>query len=342
MVMLVMLSSVTAFGYEETKVKMIVNGDSVNFRFSPVIRDGVTYVDVKTLAGKLGLNYKTFSNHDSIILSNSRKSMCIVPGDVLATVADMSGRNDSEFFHKILTAAPIYINGHLAVAARDISTVFGYTLTFNKDENTVYFGFDPKMISAATRENIESRAYYFQNQAEFNLPSYGSGYCWATCYAMVITNITGERITPLDVADVNLTMSSDGAYCYHDVIASAFNVEFTSALSTDSPYYGGRVSGSGGTYIENPEHDDNVVRAALKEALTLHPGGVMVRYADFPHTIVAVAYEGDTILFNDPAASTYHSYSDTGKYQGVPFSETCVGRKGYSLSDVTFIQAITR
>ena len=337
-----MASNITAFSYEETKVKMLVNGSRVNFRFSPVIRDGVTYVDVKTLASTLGLSYKTFPNHDSVVISNSRKSMCILPGDGLATVADLSGRNNSEFSYKFLTAPPIFINKHLAVAARDISSVFGYTLSYNRDEETVYFGFDESMLSDATRANIQSRAYYFQNQAEFSLPSFGSGYCWATCYAMVLTNVTGVRITPTDIADVNLTMSSNGAYCYHNEIVSAFNAQFVSALQEDSPYYGGRVSNSGGTYIENPDGDDNVVRAALKEALELHPAGVMVRYADFPHTIVAIAYEGDTILFNDPAPSGSGTYSEVGKYQGVPFSETCVAKKGYALSDVTFIQAISR
>ena len=82
------------------------------------------------------------------------------------------------------------------------------------------------------------------------------------------------------------------------------------------------------------------MRAALREALLLHPEGVMVRYAGYPHTMVAVAYEGDIILFNDPAPSTSGAYSDTGKYQAVPFAKTCVAAKGFKLSDITFIQAI--
>ena len=117
-------------------------------------------------------------------------------------------------------------------------------------------------------------------------------------------------------------------------------VKFVSALSETSPYYAGRDGVSGGTYINNPAKDDNVVRAALREALTLHPEGVLVRYAAFPHTMVAVASEGEIILFNDPAPSKSNAYSDTGRYQGVPFSKTCVGAKGFKLSDITFIQAI--
>ena len=109
-------------------------------------------------------------------------------------------------------------------------------------------------------------------------------------------------------------------YCYHSEIVKAYNVSFASALSVSSPYYAGRDSASGGTYIQNPEKSDAVVREALKEALALHPEGVMVRYAGYPHTMVAVAAENGIILFNDPAP-TSSNYSNTGSYQGVPFMD---------------------
>lgn len=333
-------SNIVAFSYEDTPVNMLVNGRQVSFSFSPVIRDGVTYVDVKTLVQNLGLSYKTYQGHESAVIGNSRTSVCLVPGEEYATVADLTGKTDEEFSYRRLTAPCIYIGSHLAVAARDIASIFGYPLVYNKDTATVYFGYAPEMISAQTRESIEGQAYYFQNQTEFNLPSFGSGYCWTCSYAMLITNVTGLRITPADVAAVNLTKSSSGAYCYHSEITKAFNVRFVSALSESSPYYAGRDSVSGGTYINNPQKDDNIVREALKEALSLHPEGVMVRYAAFPHTMVAVACEGDLILFNDPAPSDSGIYSDTGRYQGVPFGETCVAIKGFTLSDITFIQAL--
>ena len=333
-------SNIVAFSYEETPVNMLVNGKKVSFSFSPVIRDGVTYVDAKALSKSLGLNYKEFSGHDSIVISNSRTSICLVPGEEYATVSDVTGNSDEEFFYKKLTAPCIYINSHFAVAARDIASVFGYILSYDKETGVVYFGYTPLMISDKTREVVTGKSYYFQNQAEFNLPSYGSGYCWTCSYAMLISNVTGLRITPNDVAAINLQMSGRGEYCYHSEIVSQLGVKFVSALSESSPYYGGRDSNSGGTYIVNPQKNDSVVRAALKEALQLHPEGVMVRYAAFPHTMLAVAYEGDLILFNDPAPSASGAYSENGRYQGVPFSETCVASKGFALSDITFMQAI--
>ena len=329
------------FAYEDIPVNLLVNGKAVSFPFNPIIRDGVTYVDLRTLTSSLGLSYKTYPDHESVIVSNSRKSICLVPGDEYATVADLTGKSDKEYTYHFLSAPCIYIGKNLAAAARDIASVFGYALSFDKETQTVYFGYAPQMISAATREAIGQKAYYFQNQAEFALPSFGSGYCWACSYAMLISNVTHLRITPSDIAQVNLTKSSSGAYCYHSEIVSAFNVKFTSALSENSPYYGGRDSVSGGTYINNPLKDDSITRAALKEALSLHPAGIIVRYADYPHSMVAVACDGDIILFNDPAPTSSGAYSEAGKYQGVPFSETCVAKKGFMLSDVTFIQAIS-
>lgn len=337
---LIFLSAVNVCAFEDIPVKFLVNGSVVSFSFTPVIRDGVTYVDAKTLCTKLGLSYKTYPDHESVVISNSRNSICLVPGEPYATVSDLTGISDREYTYKFLTAPCIYIDSHLAVAARDIASVFSYALSFDAQSGTVYFGYSPAMLSDSTHALAQSSAYYFQNQSEFALPSFGSGYCWACSYAMLITNVTGTRVTPSDVAAVNLTKSASGAYCYHSEIVSAFGVSFANALSPLSPYYGGRADTSGGTYINNPEKDDTVTIAALREALTLHPEGVMLRYEGYPHTMLAVAFEGDIVLFNDPAPSTSYSYSDEGKYRGVPFSETCVAKKGFSLSDVTFIQAL--
>lgn len=335
------LSGISAFSYEDTPVRFLVNGKTVSFPFNPMIRDGVTYADLKTLSSSLGLNLKTYSDHESVIVSNSRTSVCFVPDDPYATVADLTGKSDKEYSYLTLTAPCIYVGNHLAVAVRDIATVFSYSLGFDKESQTVYFGYAPQMISEATRQSISEKAYYFQNQAEFSLPSFGSGYCWACSYAMLITNVTGQRITPADISAINLTKGSSGAYCYHNEIVSAYSLKFVSALSTDSPYYGGRNDQSGGTYINNPDKDEHITIAALKEALSLHPAGIIVRYADYPHSMLAVAYDGDIILFNDPAPSLSSAYSESGNYQGVPFSETCVAKKGFSLSDVTFIQALS-
>lgn len=335
------LSGLSAFAYEDTPVSFLVNGKSVSFPFTPLVRDGVTYADLSALCGTLSLSCKKYSEHDSYVVGNARTSVCFVPNEPYATVSDLTGKSDKEYTYFTLTAPCIYINNHLAVAVRDVASIFSYALSFNKDTLTVYFGYSPQMISSSARSAVNQKAYYFQNQAEFSLPSFGSGYCWACSYAMLITNLTGQRVTPSDIAAINLTKGASGAYCYHNEIVSAYNLKFTSAISESSSYYGGRSDRGGATLVKNPYKDDRIATEALKEALTLHPEGVIVRYDDFPHSMLAVAYDGDMILFNDPAPSSSSAYSDTGRYQGVPFSETCVAKKGFVLSDMTFIQAIS-
>lgn len=342
MIILILLSGLSSLAYgEDVPVNFVVNGKHVNFANTPIIRDGVTYVDLQSLANALSLSYKTYPGHDSAVVSSYSKSICFVPNDEHATVSDLTGNSDSEYYYRILSAPCIYVNNRITVAARDMADVFGYSLTFNSETNTVYFGFSPEMLSDRTRQSIYSKAYYFQNQEEFNLPSYGSGYCWACSYAMLLSNVTGIRITPSDIAAINLSKNSSGAYCYHSDIVKAYNLKFVNALPTDSPYYGGRDAVSGGTFIKNPSKDRNVTIAALKEALTLHPEGVMVRYASFPHTIVAVGFEGDVILFNDPAPTSSAAYGTEGRYQCVPFEQTCIPSRSIPFEEITFIQAIS-
>ncbi len=340
-VFLLLLSSVPSFANAtDTPVNFLVNGKQVSFAYTPIIRDGITYVDLKSIASALSLKHSTYQGHNSVVISNYNKAICFVPDSEHATVSQLSGDSNEEYLYRILAAPCIYINGHVSVAVRDIADVFGYSLSFDATSQTVYFGYAPGSISPASLSSASSKAYYFQNQAEFNFPSHGGGYCWVCSYAMVMTNLTGARITPADVAAVNLRHTSDGAYCYHNSIVSAYGLRFVPALPTTSPYYGGMSGVASGTYINNPTKDRAVTIAALKEALDHHPEGVMVRYANFPHTMVAVGYEGDTILFNDPAPTSSSSYATEGRYHCVPFERTCIPSRGFALEDVSFIQAI--
>ena len=63
--------------------------------------------------------------------------------------------------------------------------------------------------------------------------------------------------------------------------------------------------------------------------------------AAFPHTIVAVGFEGDVILFNDPAPTSSSAYASDGKYQCVPFEQTCIPSRDIPFEEITFIQAIS-
>ena len=75
--------------------------------------------------------------------------------------------------------------------------------------------------------------------------------------------------------------------------------------------------------------DEAGLCTALKQMLDEFSDGILVRYEGYPHTMMAVGYEGDTIYFNDPGvAGAEH----------VPFDKTCLN--GYSLCDISYVQAV--
>lgn len=346
------------FAYEDTFVSLSINGVVSAPDGTVFIRDGITYADARKLASAMNYTFREFLSDGSAIINSGNLSVCITPGTDYITVADLTGTSIYEYtFHK-LSAPCIFTGNSFFITVRDFAKIFNYSLDFDQELLTVYLGNSKKTFVSTPVDDIigeaqtqltyefegsqlpNEHAYYFQNQAEFALPGFGSGYCWACSYAMLLSNVTSSRITPYDVAQINLRRTTSGAYCYHYDIISEYNVSFVSALPESSRYYGGRDMVSGGTFINNPEKSDLVTIAALREALSLHPEGIMVRYAAFPHTMVAVGFDRDKIIFYDPAPTSSSEYSDTGRYMGVSFEQTCVGKKGFSISDITFMQAL--
>lgn len=360
---LIMVMPTVASGYEDTPVGVVIDGVPTRLNPTPVIRDGVTYVSVRALAKEFGFSYKDYVQPKSAIIESDRISVCISPENNQMTVVDLTGTSIYEYVFHSLSSPCVYMDGSLSIPVRDFAKVFNCTVNFDKTNNKVLLtsvihtedNIEITVSDNNTSEIIqpdeevvldmsaflpENHVYYFQNEEEFNLPNFGSGYCWVCSYAMLISNVKGIKVTPNEVEAVNLKRTQNGAYCYHYDIVTEFNVYLTSALPEKSIFYGGRDMISGGTFINNPNKSDDVTRAALQEALRLHPEGVMVRYADFPHTMVAVGYENGKILFYDPAPTSSGSYDTTGRYKGVEFEKTCVYTKGYSISDITFMQAL--
>ncbi|MBR1970824.1 MAG: hypothetical protein IKA17_10780 [Clostridia bacterium] len=309
---------------------MLVNGNIATENFRVTTINGVTYADAKALSEAFGLSFKSYYYPASATVGNSQKMMCIVPNEPYATVADLTGNASQEYTYHPLSGPGIYDNNSFLVPVRAFAEIFGYYINYNASTKMVELSTYAPVVSYNPPQT-QSHVFYYQSQAEFALPNSGSGYCWVCSYAMLISNLKGQRITPNDVARVNETKTSNGAYCYHSEIASAFGVKFVSALPEDSIYYGGRDGVSGGTYIQNPNKDPQITIAALRQALTLHPEGVMVRYASYPHTMVAIGFNDYSIIFNDPGAA---------HFENVPFEETCVASRGINIEDITFIQAI--
>ncbi len=174
-------------------------------------------------------------------------------------------------------------------------------------------------------------AFYSQKDPQWNFPNNGRGYCWASSYAMVISNLTESTVTPADIAYINSLYTEDTAICYHYDIAKAFGLNFEVAFPETSPYFKEFREFSGETHLNTTT--DEEMRAALMDALYFNPEGVMVRFeGDFIHTMVATHYDSKYVYFSDPAF--------TSGGTNLKFSQTYNGKHGYKLSDIKFIQAL--
>ncbi len=324
---------------------VLFNGRELRFDNDPVVIDGSTLVEVRPLAKAFGASVKWSNNTQSVRLTKNDVGVVLKMDYDIMTKSSLSSEED-DFEQLSLAVAPQLIDDVAYVPVRDIADAFGASVDWDDETGDILIStgsYDYSSRSSASRSSDfkgnSGHTFFFQNQSDWELPDYGSGYCWTCSYAMLISDVTGKVVTPNDVADVNEEKGGSGSYCYHWDIADEFGVEFVPALSESSPYYGGRDSNSGGTLINNENGDEYVAIEAIKEALDLHPEGVMVRYADYPHTMVAVGYDGDEIYFNEPMRLA-GEYMDSSNKENVTFDETCVGKRGISIADITFIQAL--
>ena len=338
----ILIFSLSSAAMAADDITVMFNGKTIDFDDAPIVIDDVTLVEVRPLAEALGCDVKWYQNTQSVKLTNSSVGVVLKVDYDVMTISDMTGSDDGDMQQIYLPVAPMAIDGSAFVPIRNVAEAFDTDITWDGEEETIRLAKNGYVYrdSDYSYEDYSSgdHTFFFQNQSAWQLPNYGSGYCWAISYAMLISDVTGNLVTPLDVAAINEKKCGKGSYCYHWDIINAFGVEFVSALDENSPYYGGRDSNSGGTKL-NCKNEYETIQA-LKEAIDRNPAGVMVRYASYPHTMVAVGYEGDTILFNEPMPASSRSYSDESPYENVPFEETCVGRRGIGIEEVTFIQAL--
>lgn len=341
-VMLLVLSiSSSAFAAGST---VLLDGEEIDFSVAPVMINDAMMVEVRPLADALGYSVKWEQDtpQSVTLITNDGTNLVLTVDWNIMTI------NSEEECQ--LSVAPTIIAGSMFVPLRSFAEALGIKVVWDNSTSSVQLSengytysnaaysaaYAPARSLSASRGN-SGHTFYFQNQSSWSLPSYGSGYCWTVSYAMLISDVIGQTVTPLDVAAVNEASGGDGSYCSHWDIVDAFGVKFVPALDTNSVYYDGRDSIAGGTKVKCSNEYEAV--QALKEALDRNPAGVMVRYSDYPHTMVAVGYEGDTILFNEPMQIS-RSYEDESPKENIPFEETCVGKRGFNLEDMNFIQAL--
>jgi len=223
------------------------------------------------------------------------------------------------------------------IPVRYLAEPFGYQISYDEETKTVNISIPREKTLAQLRDKIRTGSgkypstYYCQSQEDMALENNGKGYCWVCSYAMLLSDVTKTKLTPLDIAEVNIQSGYSGNFMSgHTSVAANFGCMLVPALSENSPYFGGFGNlkrGETDLLIESDEDAYN----ALREALDNFPSGVIARFEAYPHSMVAVDYDENDIYFNDPGIKN-------GEHKKI--YETCL--KNYSLKDLSYIQAIAK
>ena len=165
----------------------------------------------------------------------------------------------------------------------------------------------PVYTQLPTRQHI----HYHQGDAAWGFStSVKKNACVVTATAIVLQN-NGVEATPRTVYDRNGCRTP----LHFPTILSKFGVRPVAAVSASSPYYNGFSDGR--TYIKNPAANG---RAAIAEALTRNPEGVLVYFSgNGSHAVVAMRNSNGTIYYSDPGrvAARGHNVTLANTWVGV-------------------------
>lgn len=317
----------SAYAEEIADLPIYLNEKIIEFNNPPIIREGCTIIPMREFSEKAGFKviWDEFAKSINAYNEESSVMMYIDDPDIRAE------RNDGTVSEYVSVLPPQLINSVTYIPLRTVSEALGAKVLWDGDNRKIYIYMENAMENLQ-EESVKKNTFYSQydpeyielyGEAPYNWTAGRNGYCYVTSYAMLLSDVTGEVITPKDVADINYAACGNPSMCYHGSIVGKYNKKLVPALAEDSLYYKSYDSTRGLTYIDN-SNSENVI-GAIKEALDRNPHGVLVRDTSMPHTMVAVGYEGDTIFFNDPALSEGNA----------KWEETCLKKR-----DITTIEAI--
>lgn len=352
--LLAMLSIILSgvIGYADAEITVQYNAETLCFDEKPIIRNDKTLVQMRPIAEAMGLGIEYIESSGEVILSLEETTV------VFTTNSDIIKVNGRAMQ---MIAPAVNHNDYIFVPVRDLAEPFGEIVSYDAETKAVSIETPVieeaedeiaseieeaisainKMEAERPQENPLSAVkdilsgsgdftsyYFYQSQPDIALESNGKGYCWVCSYAMLISNLKNEVISPVQVANVNIEAGYAGNYMFHTKIAKVFGCEFVPALPENSPYFESFEDDHRGATKIKFETEQDVI-ALLKEALLLHPEGILVRYEGYPHTMIAVGFEGDTIYYNDPAVANK---------EHITFEESCLSH--FKLTDLSFIQAM--
>lgn len=327
----------------EDDIAVFYNGTQVQFTEKNIVMNNRTLVQLRPIAEALGLEIYYIQETGNVFLVNDERAVIFTLNSNVINVNGYTYEMDVPMIaHNEYTFVPI----RYLVEPFDNEVVYDgvtNTITITTKEGSYidpYYQY-PYYEESYYEEPEEPRhpvefsgefkkTFYYQSQPDFAFENNGRGYCWACSYAMLFSTFTVQPITPVDIANYNIANGFAGNYMApHENIVRYFGFKFVPAVAEDSQYFGGfNLKWRGDTTLNVSSDDD--VRNALREALTLHPNGVIVRYDGYPHSMLAVAFDDQKIYFSDPAKA---------KGQHITFDQTCLSK--FKLSDITFVQAVT-
>lgn len=344
---------------DESDILVSFNGEKLEFNSSPIIVNERSLVQLRPIAEAMGLEIEFETVFGRVILSDGKTEVRFSVESDVVTVNGEDSKMDAPMKMK---------DDYTFIPVRSLVEPFGYEISYDAEERKIeiilpkpaepLIPVEPdevtdkipdeapvevpkKTIDEIIEELDLSKVstgsgkypftFYYQSQPEFQLENSGRGYCWVCSYAMLISDILGEKITPLDIAKINIENGYGGSYvCWHKAIVKRFGLKLVPAIPETSKYYGGFDVGNRGETVILAETDEDAYNA-ICEALDNFPGGVIVRYDGYPHSMVAVGYDEEEIYFNDPGVVL-------GEH--TTFDKTCL--KNFKLSDISSIQAIER
>lgn len=325
---LILLSCGKVFAESNNEITVKFQDKTIEFNSSPIITESRTLVQIRPIAEAMNLEIEYEPKGEKVILYGGGTE---VRFSVNSDVSYINGEK------KKMDVKMALKDDYTFVPVRYLAEPFGYEISYNDGTKTVNISLPRSVTLAKLRDEIRTGSgkfpstYYYQSQEEIGLENNGKGYCWVCSYAMLLSDVTKTKLTPLDIAEINIKDGYSGNFMSgHTSVVEKFGCKLVPALSENSPYFAGfgdLKRGETDLMIESDEDAYN----ALREALDNFPEGVIARFEAYPHSMVAVDYDENDIYFNDPGIKN-------GEHKKL--CETCL--KNYSLKDLSYIQAIAK
>ena len=256
---------------------------------------------------------------------SSVRTVSITMAEVLPETVTLSSDSYHMFIGDTRMLTPVFTPGNVNV--KDVAWTSGAPAVATVDENgkVTALSAGTATITCRSVNGLEFAAVLTVLERTHVHMKQEPGKCTTACYAMMLTNMGIEGVTPAGLS------AACGGSVTDAKLRSLYGVKMVCALDGSSPYLSSYKSGM--TYVKSGAEN---VEAAIKEALVRHPEGVMVYgTGGGRHGVVAATVDGaGNILYDDPGRDYSKGYHVTwkGTWNAVGYGQT--------LANVEYIAAL--